>query len=759
MSRLPEGAYLTSINGRQCTAIPRKTIVTVNFNASSPCGSSKAHSSQSNILAQPRITIPSLQTRVSLTTSLTTSISHSSVLIAEEAVPSSDTKNSSLSASTTTTASNTTSTPTTTTTTTPASSLSSSSISSPNLSTNLGPNPRPPQVAPSSSSTPSTNATIVSSSTLKSISTSSVPIASGATSVPIPLTSVSQTTLSTDSSLQDAQPTIGNNLTPITTPNGNKPEADKIPQGQPREGPNPEDNSVRTTAKPPAQQVEVTTQPSSASSSAGTRQTPGSQLSSLGQPSTSSPSSLNAAAPTKSTTASPGTASSATTKPNLSSAGVAVPALPTTLETSSQVVLRTSQGDKTQTTTSSTPIETVNEPSFGGFPPDNTPIGDRPGPPGHTNPGVGAADTSSIGKSHPSTAAIVGISVGSFAALAIIAFLIWFVRRKSKKKAKSIHSSTSDTGTAPISSVRNTAATFKYRIGRWLPGTGKDKAMPIMSSRNGGTYGNMNAAVVGSSMIERGLESARRPVPSRGGTFNQQHMQSTLNGQMLGISTVHEENRRSVGIHQRQASLPNPFSDRNAIGFQPQVPSLPPSALFLNTPAQNKGIQGNGTAPPRPPRSRGRSLSASVRASQSPSLRAVISRPHSVHRDSVQSVDSFASKRNKFRSDPFDLEIESRLIPSEMSVPGLPQQTAPASSTYDVRPISNSSSKYTSGVSVSDWSLLQASAPTGSDPGAPADQIVSWDSLNLGNSAGPREEARWQGATEQQSKVVVGQAL
>ncbi|GAB0142826.1 hypothetical protein EsHS_00003365 [Epichloe bromicola] len=249
-------------------------------------------------------------------------------------------------------------------------------------------------------------------------------------------------------------------------------------------------------------------------------------------------------------------------------------------------------------------------------------------------------------------------------------------------------------------------------------------------------------------MAERRVQSGPQPTHLRNGQSQKQlPFQTTSARQMFGDPSVDEESQRGLALGQSQATLSNPFSDANAAVFPLQIPSLPPNALLFNSPSSGQDKHNASSMPLRTSPSRGRSLSADEPTSQHLPHNATAARPRSVHRE------SFANKRKKFRSDPFDLEIESRLISGEVTDPEMPHRTA-TSSTYSVGPMSNSSSRYTSGASVmSDWSLLQESRPSASysvDTGPPP---------SSSNALRPGDPKWLPRKTAEQSQVVFGQAL
>ncbi|KAK2015376.1 hypothetical protein LZ32DRAFT_626915 [Colletotrichum eremochloae] len=138
------------------------------------------------------------------------------------------------------------------------------------------------------------------------------------------------------------------------------------------------------------------------------------------------------------------------------------------------------------------------------------------------------------------------------------------------------------------------------------------------------------------------------------------------------------------------AANPNPFSDANAVRHD----SVKPGPLAVANPDNDPFSDVNAISAPAAAAKPPSTYVADVR--RPPSGSTYSPRPDSMYRDSVQSVESFATRRNKFRSDPFDLE-RPELLGS---------RTTQASSNY-----SQASSgaprvpgSYSSGVSMDGWS-------------------------------------------------------
>ncbi|KAL6877277.1 hypothetical protein HDV57DRAFT_518781 [Trichoderma longibrachiatum] len=142
------------------------------------------------------------------------------------------------------------------------------------------------------------------------------------------------------------------------------------------------------------------------------------------------------------------------------------------------------------------------------------------------------------------------------------------------------------------------------------------------------------------------------------------------------------------------SSLLNPFSDDNMV--------LPPpvSASTRRSRGRSLGGLGNFQVPRGPPR------------------------PHSVHRESVhdlesmdQNRESFLERRDKFRSDPFDLELQANH--NQLFAPGTAVSTR-GSSVYSGQFQQNShdsyTSRYVSGSSMGDWGVLKEERVTSEGP-------------------------------------------
>lgn len=125
-----------------------------------------------------------------------------------------------------------------------------------------------------------------------------------------------------------------------------------------------------------------------------------------------------------------------------------------------------------------------------------------------------------------------------------------------------------------------------------------------------------------------------------------------LGGLGLGLdnrdpfSDANEMTRASAKVAPLGVAKPNPFSDANAI--QPPSQSRPAGpSTYVETMRRSRGQSVGGSRPP--------------------SSGATHTRNASLYRESLVSVESFETRRNKFRSDPFDLDRPELLSASVTS--------------------------------------------------------------------------------------------
>lgn len=125
-----------------------------------------------------------------------------------------------------------------------------------------------------------------------------------------------------------------------------------------------------------------------------------------------------------------------------------------------------------------------------------------------------------------------------------------------------------------------------------------------------------------------------------------------LGGLGLGLdsrdpfSDANEMTRSSAQVAPLGVAKANPFSDANAIQ-PPSQPRPPAPSTYVETMRRSRGQSMSGGRPP--------------------SSGATHTRNASLYRESLASVESFETRRNKFRSDPFDLDRPELLSASVTS--------------------------------------------------------------------------------------------
>ncbi|PNP39149.1 hypothetical protein TGAMA5MH_09001 [Trichoderma gamsii] len=284
---------------------------------------------------------------------------------------------------------------------------------------------------------------------------------------------------------------------------------------------------------------------------------------------------------------------------------------------------------------------------------------------------------------NPSTATIVGGTVGGIAAAAFLVVLLWLLRRKlTSRKSQEPNKGGSSKPMAQKLGIATTLDAVKQNFG------GKPGARNVNMNRGNSQF--LDAVTVEPMKTPTYVKSQTPPAAVR---------KAPSKARKLGLSFDH-------------GKLFNPFSDANAL-MSGKIP--PPSSSILANPFTDD----NMVLPPpvsaaNRRRSRGRSLGG-IKSFQAPTVPA---RPHSVHRESLQSNDSFAQRRDKFRSDPFDLELESRLAPTP---PGIAASSR-GSSVYSNNQLlednrDSYTSRYISGSSLGDWANGHPGAGAGSAAG------------------------------------------
>jgi hypothetical protein len=405
---------------------------------------------------------------------------------------------------------------------------------------------------------------------------------------------------------------------------------------------------------------------------------------------------------------------------------------------------------------------------------------------------------------------MIGGIVGGVVGLAIIAFLVWFcLRRRSKSKRSRFSTRFStrmsmppgaekrrtyefDSGSVgPTPKRQRFAATLGYHANKfgWGFMLGNQSTNTVNMNRGNSQFmdglpshsrGNSTASLESRanfsrkdrfldwwSRLKEDVNFNWRLRNGQADSWAIRNMMEKDSGDMepdfLGL-LAKDEKRRSMGnsMHSRGASVssidrflgdlgmdmdnsrgPNPFSDSNAA---PGPKTMDP---FADANAVQPTQKPPNTYVADVRRSRGASMGGAVRASN-------IS---TVYRDSVRSNDSFEVRRNKCRSDPFDLEIDHRRLPSLENIQAMPS----VDSMYGLPPrpsslkggahISYNSSRYTKGTSLGDWS---DPGPDIGPSGATVATTNSWASKPAG-SEGPDRNSRHSGGS--QTSTGVGKAL
>ncbi|KAF7520218.1 hypothetical protein G7054_g12849 [Neopestalotiopsis clavispora] len=397
---------------------------------------------------------------------------------------------------------------------------------------------------------------------------------------------------------------------------------------------------------------------------------------------------------------------------------------------------------------------------------------------GATTSGSGtSAAGGSNGISTSTTVAVVGGVVGGVVAFALIAFLVWFWRKRIRQKRRS----TLLTPLGPESGFGNASEKVPYSISRNSIGpTGlaeKLKAAVGVNVRKiKGRFGghsrspsvNMNrgnsqylerpahsretSADFGTSAKDRLLgffgrfndiarserddnlsSSTRDMKPMAARSNSQPDFLTLLSMDDKQLAAQAGQGRTSMSNPRRSQSAgsnehflgrlnldfdsANPFSDDNAMLRD----SAKVAPLTIMNP-DNPFSDANAVRPPTATKQAGPATYVqNIRRSRGMSVGGATTRPPStnapsVWRESSASVESFATRRNKFRSDPFDLDRPELLSSSAGSVPMLPRDSRASGGVRvsggplpphpaHTRNPSLTSSKYSSGVtSIDQWS-------------------------------------------------------
>ncbi|KAI1338105.1 hypothetical protein F5Y15DRAFT_131673 [Xylariaceae sp. FL0016] len=227
-------------------------------------------------------------------------------------------------------------------------------------------------------------------------------------------------------------------------------------------------------------------------------------------------------------------------------------------------------------------------------------------------------------------------------------------------------------------------------------------------------------------------EAASRDRGSMGGVngANQRRSQSLGNEHFLGglglnfddpFSDANVMARDSAKVQPLAvSSANNPFSDANAIAAPSATKQMGPTTYV-------QSIR----------RSRTQSISHTRKSSN-------VTRMESIYRESGASIESFETRRNKFRSDPFDLDRPELLSSNNSSTGGVGGSNRSSRSSRSSRGLPGTpraahvrqesfTSKYSSGASLGDWS----------DPGPDVGPAAGrWDTPTPDSSKGRPGENR-----------------
>jgi hypothetical protein len=314
--------------------------------------------------------------------------------------------------------------------------------------------------------------------------------------------------------------------------------------------------------------------------------------------------------------------------------------------------------------------------------------------------------------------------------------LIWLWKRKlGKKRRRSMRSPFTGYDANFRASKMSSSGRMRGPLHHWLP-----RSRTHRSDRN-----KLDLLDGEPATPDMGETSAAPALRSKYSTSKQPSSQLMHNGHARGMSTTDIPSGHQPVAQQGPYGPSNPFSDMNAVELPATVSSLPPSALsFGNMPEELNNKKSGG---------------ASGGLSQYRPLESSAAMPHSTNRPFTQSTSSFMNKRDKVRSDPFDLELTRKSRSSQEAVPHLPERTVTSSIYGAHHPPSESSSRYTSKISsMGDWSLLHAGTALSQPAPATPHRVLSWDNplpadnvMSGGRAPLPR--------TDQQPEVVFGQAL
>ncbi|ATY64733.1 hypothetical protein CCM_01253 [Cordyceps militaris CM01] len=292
--------------------------------------------------------------------------------------------------------------------------------------------------------------------------------------------------------------------------------------------------------------------------------------------------------------------------------------------------------------------------------------------PTKTPPGSNLQLQTNHGGSGPPMGMIIGAAVGGAAALAILALLIWMWRRRANKKKE---------------------------LGRPLTPLTSPGHQPADAAEGPFAAGR-----------QASTRAARHPLHGWWTSHGVNHDGAPA------IPPEHGEKQPSTNLLDE-----NPFSDTHSTEAQRTAPILTPHQQQLRgILKQPAGAMLHSRHPSNAPSigaagagQRSRAHSISDQRGRPPS-QPQQQRPAASRRTSSLTQDPFDERRTKFRSDPFDLELDTRMLSSSSS--SQRSGDARASSVYSAG--TSSSSRYTSGVSSTAWTAEHAAPGGGGRPGA-----------------------------------------
>lgn len=399
----------------------------------------------------------------------------------------------------------------------------------------------------------------------------------------------------------------------------------------------------------------------------------------------------------------------------------------------------------------------------------------------NNNPAVSAVPANSNnGDGSRMTVAVAGGVVGGVILISLIAFLIWFFRKRQLKKRRSTLLTPLSTGTGPGFPAEKSYVINRGSIGP-TPRTEKIKASVVyglskfkdrvnsLVSRGNGSSGGVNMNRGNSQFMEN-----TSPTLSRSNSNASRHARGGVKGWWGGVaaagvfkrdkkdntrdpfgsaqekkapmtagnvsaqpdfltllgmddrelqreaqrkrasrngsasSTDHFLGNLGLSFNNSNGGGDDPFADSNALPHQSAKPApLKPGGGGGNNDPFSDANQIPAAAATKPS-----TYVENVRSSRGSSIGRLDS---FYQRESVNSVDSFETRRNKFRSDPFDLERPELLGRSPGSAAGTlgsdyPRLSSTTSGSAIKPPRSvhqrseSFTSKYSSGVSMGDWS-------------------------------------------------------